>query len=148
MQGDLISRVHWTIIFIMISIEHIIVDFFELTWNALPFILACWVVLHVLWMTSNHDILQDLFPLCPYNHMDQIYQGKQLDNPSNFYVWSITSTYSKLDCLSFLDSTLMDVISPCGHIFFAFKRLDNWASFITCVVIVGHWDVSYNMQEN
>jgi len=50
--------------------------------------------------------------------MDQIYQGKQLDNQSCLYAGSITSTYSQLGCFSFLDSTLMDVISPCGHILF------------------------------
>jgi hypothetical protein len=50
--------------------------------------------------------------------MNQIYQGKQLDNPSCLYAWSVTFTYSQFGLPLFFNSTLMDVISPCGHILF------------------------------
>lgn len=50
--------------------------------------------------------------------MNQIYQGKQLDNPSCLYARSITFTYSQFGLPLFFNSTLMDVISPCGHILF------------------------------
>jgi hypothetical protein len=50
--------------------------------------------------------------------MDQIYQGKHFDNPSCLYARSISFTYSQFGLPLFFNSTLMDVISPCGHIFF------------------------------
>ncbi len=120
MQGNLILKAHWSITFVMNSIKHIFIKFFELIWYGLSLILACWVILHVLWMTCNHDIMWNLWL---YHHGFKLIMWIKFIKGNNMlillaFIRSIIFTYFQLGLPWFLGYTSTNMVFSTSCVFF------------------------------